>query len=49
MTFKEFKTIQLRRTKVWLWYKWLMVETWCAKHFGKRYTADELLEGLKEK
>jgi hypothetical protein len=48
MTFKEFKTIQLRRTKVWLWYKWLGIETWWAKKYGKKYTnKEELFKDLE--
>lgn len=48
MDFKQFKTKQLKNTKVWLWYKWLFIEVWWAKKFSKLHTSEELVEELNK-
>jgi len=46
---KQLTTIYLQRIKTWLWWKWLRVECWWLKHFGKRYTdIDEIMKDLNE-
>lgn len=46
--FKQFRAKHLRRFKVWFWYKTLLIDTWWVKHFGKKYTPEELIKKLKD-